>query len=240
MRTLKLPKLPWVDQSGSTIREVTIWSQCYPAPTEPSRSLHRLRGSSLKDLSQQMDRLSKATEHHEVWEAAASGRSVLLSVPASLSWSIFSGAPPMCQALPGHLICIMKKTDTVSVLLELYLRKQTGSFLLQVGEGRPKGWKWKVTQSRVLMVKKAGWEPRHLGAITGWHDSREEHRRTACRSQFSQWDAFPSLEQDHNIIFPFRYLQSRKGIITVKLQHKSHLPEKNELWIINKAIAATY
>lgn len=45
----------------------------------------------------------------------------------------------MCEALLGDLICVMNKTDTISVLLELDLKKQTCLFLLQVGEDRPKG-----------------------------------------------------------------------------------------------------
>lgn len=59
MRPPKLPTLLWVAQSCSTAREVEMWSQCYPAPKEPSGFLY-LRGGS---LSTQKNRLLKATEN---------------------------------------------------------------------------------------------------------------------------------------------------------------------------------
>ena len=50
-------------------------------------------------------------------------------------------------------------------------------------------------------------------------------------------DPYHSMPASH---FLSRYLQSGKRTNTVKPQHKSCLPEKNELWVINKAIAATH
>lgn len=57
--TSEAPQASVVAQSCSTAREVEMWSQCYPAPKEPSGFLH-LRGGS---LSTQKNRLLKATEN---------------------------------------------------------------------------------------------------------------------------------------------------------------------------------
>lgn len=82
--------------------------------------------------------------------------------------------------------------DRYYLCLVRIVPQETDILVFIAGKRRQtKGWKWKVTRkacpyAEVLTVKKAGWEPRHLGHTMGWPESGEEQRPTAWRSQCSR------------------------------------------------------
>lgn len=108
------------------------------------------------------------------------------------------------------------------------------SFSLLVGEGRTKGCKGEVLKQSPHGEEKLKWR------------SQSGVRGGKLHGEGPEGTSFPGEVASH----PYSHMttsrllsgypQSGKGINIVKFQHKSCLPEKNELWIINKAIAATY